>query len=134
VLWNIVARAVLRTHRSKQLQIPRVPATLWAWNGIAVVFDVLQSMIYGAVNACNFSNDSNIVITCIYSLQSVLRGVHSLFQSKFFTECNLVIPLSVSSILSFPCRPVDAYIFFPVITCCLNYENLLNPTSNLKPQ
>jgi hypothetical protein len=33
---------------------------------------------------------------------SVVRQVHKLFQSEFSTECDLVIPLSISSILSFP--------------------------------
>jgi len=32
---------------------------------------------------------------------SVLQNVHSLFQSKLSTECDLVLPLSISSILSF---------------------------------
>jgi hypothetical protein len=34
--------------------------------------------------------------------QSVLRQVNSLFQSEFSTECDLVLPLSISSVLSFP--------------------------------
>jgi len=33
-------------------------------------------------------------------LLSVLRQVHSLFQSVFSTECDLVLPLSIASILS----------------------------------
>jgi hypothetical protein len=28
--------------------------------------------------------------------------VHSLLQSEFFTECDIVLPLSIFSILSFP--------------------------------
>jgi hypothetical protein len=36
------------------------------------------------------------------SLQSVLRQVRSLFQSKFSAGCGLVLPLSISSIFSFP--------------------------------
>jgi hypothetical protein len=34
--------------------------------------------------------------------QSVLRQVHSLFQNKFSTECDLVLPLPISSTVSFP--------------------------------
>jgi hypothetical protein len=37
-----------------------------------------------------------------FILQSVLRQVHSLFQSEFFTEYDLVLPLSISSIFSYP--------------------------------
>ena len=33
--------------------------------------------------------------------QAVLQQVHSLFQSEFFTECELVLPVSNFSILSF---------------------------------
>jgi hypothetical protein len=37
-----------------------------------------------------------------FILQSVLRQVRSLFQSEFSIACNLVLPLSISSIFSFP--------------------------------
>jgi hypothetical protein len=37
-----------------------------------------------------------------FILQSVLRQARSLFQSKFSTESDLVLPLSFSSIFSFP--------------------------------
>jgi hypothetical protein len=43
-----------------------------------------------------------IVIFMIVILQSVLRQVRSLFQSEFFIECDLVLPLSIYSIFSFP--------------------------------
>ena len=47
--------------------------------------------------------------------QSVLWQVHSCFQSVF-TECNFVLHLSISSILSFPSgHPAAAYVFF--ISC-----------------
>ena len=32
--------------------------------------------------------------------ESVLRRAHSVFQSQFFTQCHLVLPLSISSILA----------------------------------
>ena len=71
------------------------------------------------------------VTGCLIILQSVLRQVHSLCQSQFFTQCGIVLLLPKSRILSFPeGRPVAAYIiflvfppllsfliFFPYITC-----------------
>jgi len=36
------------------------------------------------------------------SFFSILRKVHSLFQSHFSIECDIVLPLSISNILSFP--------------------------------
>jgi len=33
---------------------------------------------------------------------SLLQKIHSIFQSKLLTECDLVLPLSISRILSFP--------------------------------
>jgi len=40
----------------------------------------------------------------IYSFipQSVLRQGHSIFQSEFSTQCDLVLPLSISNILFLP--------------------------------
>jgi hypothetical protein len=47
--------------------------------------------------------------------QSALRQAHSLFQSQFSTECDLVLPLSISSIFSCPQdHPIAAYAFFLV--------------------
>jgi hypothetical protein len=59
--------------------------------------------------------------------QAVLRQVHSRCQSEFSTQCDLVLPLSISSILSFPlCYPVSAYIFFPVLPpLYLSFNNVL---------
>jgi len=48
-------------------------------------------------------------------MYSVLRQAHSLVQSDFYAECDLVLPLSVCNILSFLLgHPVDAYVFFLV--------------------
>ena len=50
---------------------------------------------------------SSLVASFIHSFnhsfipQSVLREVHSLFQSQFSSQCDPVLPLSTSSILSF---------------------------------
>jgi len=43
-----------------------------------------------------------IIIIIIISTLSVLRQVHSLFKTAFFTKCFLVLPLPISSILSVP--------------------------------
>ena len=37
-----------------------------------------------------------------FTPQSVLREVHGLFQSEFSIQCDLVLPLAISSIFSFP--------------------------------
>jgi len=48
-------------------------------------------------------------------LLSVLRQVHILVHSEFPPHCDLVLPISISSILSFlQGHPVDAYVFFLV--------------------
>jgi hypothetical protein len=47
------------------------------------------------------------------SLCRRLQRVHSLFQSEFSTQCELVLPVSISNILPFPSgNPVAAYVFF----------------------
>ena len=43
-----------------------------------------------------------IIIIIIITMLSVLRQVHSLFKTAFFTQCDLVLPLLISVILSFP--------------------------------
>jgi len=46
---------------------------------------------------------------------SALRQLHRLFQSEFSNECDLVLPLSISSIVCLPYgQPVAAYVFFLV--------------------
>jgi hypothetical protein len=42
------------------------------------------------------------VLALAFVPQSFLRQVHSLFQSDFATECDLVPPLSIYSVFSFP--------------------------------
>ena len=44
------------------------------------------------------------------SAGNVLWKVHSLFQAQFFTECDLVLPVSTSRIFSFPLRPCSSCI------------------------
>jgi hypothetical protein len=58
-------------------------------------------------------------------LFSVLRQVHSLSQSGFSTECDLVLSFSVSSNLSFPsCHTVAAYFLFFIIPSLLSFFHL----------
>jgi len=52
----------------------------------------------------------------------VLREFRSLFQREYSTECDLVLPLQISSILSFPSgHPVAAYVFFLVFLSLLSF-------------
>lgn len=65
----------------------------------------------------------------ITSMQSTvcLKQVYRLLQSEFSTECALVLPLSVSGILSFPyCHPVTAYAFFLVLPSMLSFYPSFN--------
>ena len=56
-----------------------------------------------------------------FILLSALRQVHGPFQSEFSTECDLVLPLSTCSILSFHLgHPVAAYVFFLVLPSLLS--------------
>jgi hypothetical protein len=53
--------------------------------------------------------------------QTALRQVHTVFASKFFTQSDLVLPLSIYSILSFSYgHPVAAYVFFFVFPSLLS--------------
>ena len=46
--------------------------------------------------------------------QSALRQLHNLFQSEFSKQGDLVLPLSISSIVCLPYgHPVAAYVFYP---------------------
>ena len=57
--------------------------------------------------------------------QPVLRRVNSLFRSQFSTGCDLVLPLSIYSILSFPYgHPVTAYGLFLVFPPLISFNNL----------
>jgi hypothetical protein len=52
---------------------------------------------------------------------AVLRPVHSLFQREFATDCDIMPPLSISSVFPFPYgHPTAAYVFllvFPSLLC-----------------
>ena len=63
-----------------------------------------------------------------------LRQVHSLFQSEFSTECDLVLCLSITRIFSFTsCHPVAPYIFFVAFTSLLKYLHFSHARSNWSP-
>jgi len=50
-----------------------------------------------------------------------LRQFHSPFRSQSSTQCDLVLPLSIYSILSYPeVHPIAAYIFFLVFPSLLS--------------
>jgi len=64
----------------------------------------------------------------IHSFRSVVRHVHSFFQSEFSTECDVVLSLSITSTLFASLRSSNSCLrllprlpvlsFFPSITCC----------------
>jgi hypothetical protein len=57
--------------------------------------------------------------------RSVFWQVHNPFQREFSTECDLVITLSISLILSFPCgHPVAVYVIFLVFPSLLFFSLL----------
>jgi hypothetical protein len=73
---------------------------------------VLLWFLFGIQNLCVYTHYSSLSnsITSIhfspwvihsFNHSAVLRHVHSLFQIEFTAECDLVLPLSISSILSF---------------------------------
>ena len=58
----------------------------------------------------------------VHSFCSCLTTVHTLFQNEFSTECGLVLPLLISSIIFFPeGHLVAAYIFFLVFPSLLSF-------------
>jgi hypothetical protein len=78
--------------------------------------DVISSPAKDA-NCKTWTCEKQIFIR-LFMLQSVLRQVHSLFQSEFSTECDLV---PISSIPSFPQgHLVAAYILFLVFPSLLS--------------
>jgi len=58
----------------------------------------------------------------LFMLLSALQPVHDLFQGDFSTVRYLVLPLSVSSVLSFPYgHPVAAYVVFLFFPSLLSF-------------
>jgi hypothetical protein len=63
-----------------------------------------------------------------------LRQIHSLFQSQFITERDLVLCLSITRIFSFTSgHPVAAYIFFVAFTSLLKYLHFSHARCNWSP-
>jgi hypothetical protein len=58
---------------------------------------------------------------CHHHYVVCLGLVHSLFQIEFSRQCDLVFPLSASSVFSFLRHPVDAYVFFLVFPSLLSF-------------
>ena len=96
---------------------------LLAWTNICPFFPVVlighmpcipHTLFHPLMPPNHFSN--SFVLYC------VLGHVHIPFWSDFFTECNLVLPLSISVILSFPeGHPVAAYVFFLIFPSFLSF-------------
>jgi hypothetical protein len=62
-------------------------------------------------------SQAHVVATVVlfFISQPILRQAHSPYQSQFYSYCDLVLPLSIFSILSFPYgHPVTADVFFLV--------------------
>jgi hypothetical protein len=69
-----------------------------------------------------FTFTSTVMLLSAFSPQSVLRHIHSLFQSEFCTEYDLVNLLSVSNIMSFSWdNPVAATIIFHVFPSLVSF-------------
>jgi hypothetical protein len=54
------------------------------------------------IRTLHFSEHYVRFLVSSFILFSVLRQFRSLFQSEFSIECDLVLPVSISSIFSFP--------------------------------
>jgi hypothetical protein len=71
-------------------------------------FHVLQALCMFSYYLLHMFSTHNIIIIVIIIIiittQSVLRQIHSLVQNEFSTEGDLVLPLSIFSILFFPLR------------------------------
>ena len=52
----------------------------------------------------------------IFTTRSVLRQVHSLFQSQFSTECDLLLPLTIPISFHSLSHPTAAYVFFLIFS------------------
>jgi len=96
------------------------------------------STTLGTTSCCSFDNLKEVGPVCrrfgvwlhvdgayagrqySFVLLTVLRQVQTLFQSEFSQDCDLVLPLSVSSTLDFPQgNPAATYVFFLVLPSLL---------------
>jgi hypothetical protein len=60
--------------------------------------------------------------------------VHTLFQSQFSTDCNLLLPLSFPSILSFPCHTIAAYVFSIFFLSLLSFPCIIPSITRFRRQ
>ena len=71
----------------------------------------------------------------LFILYSVYEMLTAFFESEFSTKCELVLPLSVASILSFPSgNPVAAYVFFLVFPHSFILPSVLPSITRFKRQ
>jgi hypothetical protein len=85
--WKLWSDELVKGRRKRQEQDMRLVLVLWRW-------------MYGKFN---------------FNPQSVTQEVHSLFRSELSTHCDLMLPFSTPSNLSFPeGHPLAACIFFLV--------------------
>jgi hypothetical protein len=92
---------------------PRVTGT-----GMRYVYQVSQLLLFSVcITRCKL----HCQLCTEISFRSVLRQVHCLCQNEFPIQCDLVLPVSMYSILSFSQgHPVAAYFFFHVFTSLLS--------------
>ena len=73
----------------------------------------------------SFMSNVNLLadpLAYLFILFSAIRQVHSLFQSEFFADCDLVLHFSISCNLCFPYgHTVDVYVFFFVFPSLLSF-------------
>lgn len=99
--------------------------TMRAICSIAAAQNFERSYKYGSkVAKCQGVEKSGaeVAVRCVtwpFILLPAVRQVHNLCQSQFSTECDLVFPLSIPSIISLTWRhPVAAHLFFPSLLSC----------------
>ena len=91
----------LREHTSVARYTHIIPLLYIIWN--AACFDrcLLLGVLCSSSKSRQFHKISQILQNIFFVPQSVWRQVHSHFQREFSTLCDIVLPLSVYSILSF---------------------------------
>jgi len=69
-----------------------------------VVVDIIIIIII-IINHNNNNNNNNNSTTTTTTTQPALRKLHRLFETEFSKKCDLVLPISIHSIFSFPLIP-----------------------------
>ena len=118
-----------------QISVTSIPLNIGTCSKLHGVTSHRPSLYGGTpFSACFINQNRNKIhkgLTALLSivypfiLQSVLRQVHSHFHSKFSTQRDLLLPLSISSTLSFPSDyPVAAYIFFLILPSLIYFSSV----------